>query len=124
MGSMRVLIVSGSRHGADATLIRRAVAGYDFVIHGCARGVDWQTRRACRAAGIRQVTVGAWWDEIGSGAGPERNQEMVDLAVSLRDMGASVEGAAFPGADSFGTYDCVRRMKAAGISCTVTKGTA
>lgn len=118
---MLVKIITGSRHGVDVALVRRAIAGADFVIHGCARGVDWQVRQECRRAGIPQVTVGAWWVAIGVGAGPERNQEMVDLGKLLRDRGAIVEGVALPAADSSGTWDCVRRMKAADFKVEVIK---
>jgi hypothetical protein len=116
---MRVLVVTGSRKHSPEALIRAAVEGYDLVLHGDAPGVDWCTRQQCRKRGIPQLSIGAFWNQIGSGAGPERNQEMVDHAVMLRDMGHSVRAAAFPAYGSTGTRDCMRRLRAAGIETEV-----
>jgi hypothetical protein len=47
----------------------------------------------------------------GAKAGPERNQRMVDLGAGVC--------LGFPGPDSRGTWDCLKRAAEAGIECRV-----
>ncbi len=53
----------------------------------------------------------AMWHRDGRAAGPLRNQRMVDAGAALC--------LAFPAPDSRGTWDCVRRARAAGIDTRI-----
>jgi hypothetical protein len=82
----------------------------DFVVvHGDhKRGVDHLTRRWCESYGVIQDPHPALWWKYGPGAGPKRNQEMVDLGADIC--------LAFPlGREWSGTRDCMARAEAAGI---------
>lgn len=77
-----------------------------ILIHGGARGADAQCNDLGSAWGLQAPEVHrADWDRYGPGAGPIRNQEMVDAGADLL--------IAFPGGR--GTEDCVRRAEVAGI---------
>lgn len=68
--------------------------------------------------GIEVRPFGADWDHFGGAAGPRRNGEMVRTALGLLPP-QQILGLAFPGPRSRGTWDCVRKMKAAHITCDV-----
>lgn len=123
------LLVTGSRHLADRTLVERALdarlpAGPDelIVVHGGAPGADrlakhwaiWQRLMLHRPVFDEEHC--ADWERHGRSAGPRRNQQMVDLGADVC--------VAFPGPDSRGTWDCVRRARAAGIEVVQVTGLA
>ncbi len=109
--AVRVL-VTGSRTWTDRATIKKVLSELPpqcTIIHGgCETGADRIADEVAKELGLRTEVHPARWDEEGRGAGPLRNQRMVD------------EGADFclafrqPG-PSRGTDDCVRRAKAAGI---------
>ena len=116
---MRVL-VTGSRDGMSAAAaswlkerLRGLVAEHDEVtlIEGGAGGVDAQASEIAEALEIRQERHMALWGTYGKAAGPIRNQEMLDSGVDLV--------LAFPGPQSRGTRDMVRRSKSANIPVQV-----
>jgi hypothetical protein len=77
-------------------------------VHGdYKRGADRLTRVWCERYGVIQDPHPAKWTRYGPGAGPKRNQEMVDLGADFC--------LAFPLGVSKGTRDCMRRADAAGI---------
>ena len=76
------------------------------VRHGCARGADTLAGEWARERGIPEQRYLADWQAHGKGAGPRRNQAMLDAA----DVACVV---AFPG--GVGTADMVRRARAAGL---------
>ena len=105
---MRVL-VCGGRNYYKADVIGKALATYapgtHTLVHGGCRGAD---ETAANIAAARRWNVEmhpARWKTLGAGAGPIRNQEMVDSGADLL--------IAFPGGR--GTADCVERAKKAGI---------
>ena len=113
---MRV-VVTGTREGRP-DLVPWLVRFTDkhgipelFVL-GCARGVDAQALRLCHERRWSHAVVFADW-ALGKAAGHQRNQRMVDLAT-VGDW-----CLAFPGGASVGTWDCVRRAKAAGLQVAV-----
>lgn len=120
MAPYRVL-VTGSRSWTDVTAVDRELGalarrivqeGRDIVlVHGAAKGLDMLAAEEARHRGWTVEPHPAEWDRLGSGAGPIRNQEMVDLGADLC--------LAFPTAKSVGTWDCVRRANAAGIRVIV-----
>jgi len=116
---MRIL-VTGSRRWADEdavwmAIVNEARAEPLVIVHGdCPTGAD-----AIAKAGAEwmldtvQEAHPADWSQ-GRGAGPRRNQEMVDLGADLC--------LAFPLGESPGTKDCMRRALAAGIPLHVVTG--
>lgn len=117
MSPYRVLI-TGSRAWNCPDLAYRVLAGLTrkhfpadlLIVHGdCPSGVDAAFARACRESRIAAEPHPADWKAYGRGAGPRRNQEMVDL-------GAGVCLAFHPTLPpASGTADCVRRALKAGI---------
>lgn len=109
--SYRVL-VTGSRDYTDTESMALALAAIQHeersmvLVHGDARGADRAAAHAARSLGWATEAHPADWSR-GRGAGPARNQHMVDLGADLC--------LAFPLPGSRGTWDCVRRAKAAGI---------
>lgn len=66
--------------------------------------------------GIEVKPFPADWITFGNAAGPIRNTEMVNTALSLLPAD-QILGLAFPGPRSRGTWDCVKKMNAAHITC-------
>lgn len=120
---MRVLIC-GSRGWKDPTPINVLIAGLDVlaegrgekltIIHGDARGADRLAGDVARRWGAEVIPVPADWDKYKKGAGPRRNQQMIDeyepeMIYAFRATGKSS-----------GTDDMVERGKAANIPTYVT----
>lgn len=106
------IVVTGGRDFADSALVERALGavhskhGIDLLIQGGARGAD---RLCAEWAWDRKIPVGTYnadWNTYGKGAGPIRNQRMID-------EGKPDAAVAFPGGR--GTADMVRRLETAGI---------
>ena len=109
---MRVL-VTGSRNITDEDFVRRSLVKHIWMhidsynevtlVHGDCKGLDRI------AASIAQNKFGwlvesypAKWDKYGSGAGPLRNQQMVNQGADIC--------IAFPLPGSRGTMDCIERV--------------
>ncbi|HQR18333.1 MAG TPA: SLOG family protein [Gemmatimonadales bacterium] len=110
------ILVTGSREWGDlpsvarelAALRRRVDAGREIVVvHGAAKGLDVTADFAATSLHMTTEPHPADWATHGKGAGPIRNQAMVDLGADVC--------LAFPTKSSVGTWDCVRRANAAGI---------
>jgi hypothetical protein len=71
-------------------------------------GVDVTARQwASIMPGVAVEKYPAEWHRLGKAAGPTRNQAMVDSGADIC--------LAFPGPDSVGTWDCLKRAARAGI---------
>ncbi len=57
----------------------------------------------------------------GPGGGPARNQRMVEAAVETKNRGWQVLVACFPGPQSRGTWDLMRRSKTEGLTVVVVR---
>lgn len=79
----------------------------DCVIHGNARGVDRIGHLWAIKAGIDSEAFQAEWNKYGNGAGPIRNQRMLEI-------GRPNYVVAFPG--GAGTADMVQRARSAGVT--------
>ena len=110
------VLVCGSRHGVDDALLSRVLneIAPSVVIEGGARGVDAQAARWARRHGVGVQEYKADWHRYGRAAGPERNARM--LACSAPEL-----VLAFPGPESRGTWDMVRRARAAGVTVRVVE---
>lgn len=119
MMTTKRLLVTGGRHWVDeetmtaalATAYRDLGGGYIVLVHGAARGADTMAARLWEARGLATEAHPADWDRLRRAAGGIRNQEMVDRGADL--------ALAFPDPKSKGTWDCVRRIEAAGIELRV-----
>lgn len=114
------ILVTGSRHLEDYSLVHRAIAdaaaelgGDAIVVHGAARGADSLADRAARELGVKTEPHSAKWRSEGKAAGPLRNQRMVDLGADVA-LVFLVAGLA-----NVGTKDCWRRAERAGIPVRV-----
>ncbi|UBU10009.1 DUF2493 domain-containing protein [Nonomuraea gerenzanensis] len=118
------LLATGGRDRTDKTRIGAALDDVLrlhpvlTVVHGACypkpergvrpdRSADWLVHLWCERAGVKEETHPADWRRHGRAAGPIRNGEMVALGAD--------EALAFPGAGP-GTYDCMRKASAAGIT--------
>jgi hypothetical protein len=86
------------------------------VIEGEARGADQLCRKEAVLRGIEVLRFPAQWERYGRGAGPIRNQQMLDEGQP--DMVVAFHPDL---ARSKGTADMVKRAEAAGIPCEVIR---
>lgn len=108
---MRVLVCGGRDFNDYALLCEKLDAlnpggRISLIIHGGATGADSLADEWAKATDTPCLRHPAKWRPIGKGAGPLRNQEMLDKWKPQ-------EVVAFPGGR--GTADMVRRAKAANI---------
>lgn len=116
---MKRLLITGTRYGWDEDLLSAGLlVAYRvlepepstepvLLVHGSADGVDSQAAQIWQDLGMPTEGHPAEWDRYGKAAGPMRNAVMVNLGADLC--------AAFPDEKSRGTWDCVRKARAAGI---------
>jgi hypothetical protein len=113
-----VVLATGSRYWSDPGPVRRVIdqmtAG-SVLIHGDGDGKDGNPgldQLAGKLAAARGLTVGGFpanWVKHGKSAGPKRNAAMALFARSIDYC------VAFPLPGSSGTWDMVRKARAAGI---------
>lgn len=115
-GAVRVL-VCGDRNWTDRDAIYNFLAFLtpdNVVIHGGAHGADTIAEEAALARGAKVEEYRAQWNVLGRGAGPVRNQQMLDegkpdLVVAFHDDLTA----------SKGTFDMVQRAGKAGLTVYV-----
>lgn len=99
---MRV-IVTGSRHMADAERVCQVLNQYKItvLVHGaCRTGADKLADEWARSnPGIEIERYPARWERYGDAAGPIRNEHMVKLGADIC--------VAFLASDSRGTKNCI-----------------
>jgi hypothetical protein len=105
--------VCGSRNWTDTDAISVALGWFAdvpnvLVIHGDARGADRLAGAVAKEMGFDVRPFPADWNRHGNGAGPIRNQQMLD-------EGHPDIVLAFPLGMSRGTRDMIRRARKAGI---------
>lgn len=110
MADPYIVLVCGGRTYKDQRKVRDVLDGLvpkpSLIVTGGAQGADWLAVDWATLNGIHSASINALWHTHGNGAGPIRNQTMLDVFnVSLV--------VAFPGGR--GTADMVRRAKAAGV---------
>jgi len=108
------ILVCGGRDYRDTKFICEILDSYlnDYphslsIIEGGASGADhiafqWATRKH-----VPVTTVHADWKRLGKSAGPNRNQQMIDMKPDVV--------LAFPSGTSRGTYDTINRATHADI---------
>jgi len=109
---MESVLVCGGRNYQDQALVFGAldmeneINGIGRIIQGGANGADRIARLWCNSRKVRYDNYPPDWGRFGKGAGPKRNQQMLD-------EGQPTKVFAFPG--DRGTSDMVRRARSAGI---------
>jgi len=116
---MRVL-VCGDRNWIDGALIFEALRVEHFgldtvVVDGAARGADSLGHAAALELGLQTERFPANWTRYGRGAGPIRNQQMLDGGLDL------VMAFHDDLAHSKGTAHMVRIARKAGIAVRVIR---
>jgi hypothetical protein len=107
------VLFSGSRHWDQVAPVRAVISSIpreSTIIHGGAKGLDSLAGALAKAKGLKVEVYEADWSR-GRGAGPERNQEMVDAGADIV--------YAFPVEGSRGTWDLVKRARKAGLPVQV-----
>lgn len=116
---MRVLIC-GNRDYTQNTVIKEFIIeqqktnGNLIIIHGAATGADTIASNAAKSLGIPTESYPAQWDKYGRGAGPIRNQQMLDTKPDL-----VVAFTHKPLSESKGTKDMITRARRAGVKTLV-----
>jgi len=106
------LLVCGGRDYYDYAAVERALdrvhaeIGISLLIHGAARGADTLAEYWAKSRGVETLPFPALWRAYGYGAGPIRNQKMLD-------EGRPDKAVAFPGGP--GTADMIYKARRAGI---------
>lgn len=102
------VLVCGGRDYSDGVTVMRELLKLDptsIIVHGAARGADSIARFIAEDLGFRTEAHPADWKKYGKGAGPVRNQAMLDSGIDLV--------IAFPGGT--GTKDMTTRARKAGV---------
>jgi hypothetical protein len=110
------VLVCGDRNWTNAGVIRARLQRLPspvVIVHGAARGADSMAGEIAQQLGFGVEDHPAKWKLYGRGAGPLRNQAMLDSGVDLvlafhNDLSRSK-----------GTADMVRRARAAGVKVEV-----
>ena len=119
-----ILVITGSRDWTDADRLFRTLDHLTqnldhkklWVYIGGAKGADEMAKQWCFKRSVSCKIFHADWDKHGKGAGPIRNQEMVDAA------GPKAVCIAFHKNQSRGTGDCIARARKAGMKIRIIKG--
>lgn len=145
--AMKTVVVTGSRKWSEPAPLRAALQGADVLIVGdcppdrttrssadslaMSIALRWDvvvqvfaasTARAkfLRNKGIH-VELISDWERDGNSAGPTRNTAIADAARRARLLG-EVHCYAFPQPGSVGTYDCIQKLRSAGLDVDVFRG--
>ena len=110
---MKVL-VCGGRDFDDMALVERTLDAIEVtqIIEGGAKGADALARKWAEARGVTVRTFQPNWKRFGRGAGPKRNQQMLD-------EGKPDLVLAFPGGS--GTKNMMRLAGAANVRVQVVQ---
>lgn len=102
----KVVIACGGRNFGDKELVCLTLdrVNASLVITGGASGADRLAEKWAALRGVPFIVMPALWAGEGAGAGPRRNQRMIDLGLATMLV-------AFPGGR--GTADMIRRAKTA-----------
>ena len=124
---MKACIVTGDRHAEWRHWhedVADAIAGFDVVIHGAAKGIDTIADNVADELVTKVIPMPAPWAEMGNAAGPHRNRCMLNVLLNLKDCGYVVEVLAFHSniEESKGTRNMVAMARGAEVKVTVCKG--
>lgn len=118
---MKVL-VTGSRVYNNYLKMREEIVDSKatILVHGDAKGADKLADLIGKQEGLDVRPYPAQWDRYGKGAGPVRNQQMLDEEHKADEPIDLV--LAFPVAGCKGTWDMIGKAQKAGIKVKVIEG--
>lgn len=109
---MLKILICGTRDREPVELLRKILATFPLdtlVIAGAAKGVDRTAAMVAVGLGLQVQEFPALWDVYGKGAGPIRNQQMLDQGPDI-----VIAFHNDPGLGK-GTRDMVARARKAGV---------
>lgn len=139
------VVVTGTRH-ASRQLTRACIQlaeecekanPWTLLIHGYCDGADLCCSRLWDDRGMPQWVIEAPWNQFRTAfkgkvpfesgtrngrwklAGPVRNAAIAGAVRAMLQAGLEGRGVAFPGAESKGTWDCVKRLREAGLEVEI-----
>ena len=118
---MTRILICGSREWNDFNTIKKYLQTLPkdtVIIHGGCRGTDSIAGYLAKQMGMEVQVYKADWNKQGKGAGPQRNQRMIDegkpdLVVAFHD---DID-------NSKGTLDMVTRAKKSGLEVLLINST-
>lgn len=113
------VLITGGRDWSDEAAVRKELAALpagSILVHGaCPRGADAIADSIARDIGFEIRRYPADWNRHGRAAGMIRNGDMIKAEHPDAD-GCNIQVAfAFPTVSSRGTWDCVRKLRKAGV---------
>lgn len=120
------ILCCGSRYWSDLEMVAKLLTTFPSgttIIHGAQKGADWMSGEIAKQLGYITREYPADWDKFGKGAGPIRNQHMLDFEHKVNDPIRLC--LAFHDDDNLGvgTADMVRRCTANSIPVRVVRST-
>lgn len=118
------ILICGDRNWTDKQRIKEVLRKHlshlsdpneALIIHGAARGADSLGGKVAAELGCRVKTYPALWTRYGKGAGPIRNQHMLDCEHP--DLCLAFHSNI---SESKGTADMLRRCRKAGVPSVLT----
>ncbi len=126
-----IVLVTGDRNWKRMDIIEREFKKLPkdtIIIHGAARGADTLAGFVADKLGMKVMEsekgvkgFPAKWNIYGRGAGPIRNQVMIDKILSYPGVPKKVLAFHNNIAESLGTKDMVTRARKAGLSVEIIK---
>lgn len=117
-----IVIVTGDRHWKDYNIIYRELAKLPpgtIIFHGTAKGADSLADIAGERLGFKIVPFKPEWHIYGRGAGPVRNQKMLDRLLAEDDECKKVLAFHKNLDENLGTKDMVTRARKARIEVEI-----
>ncbi len=117
-----IVIVTGDRHWKDYNIIYRELAKLPpgtTLLHGTAKGADSLADIAGERLGFKIVPFKPEWNIYGRGAGPVRNQKMLNRLLAEEDKHKKVLAFHKNLAESLGTKDMVERARKARVEVEI-----
>ena len=111
------IIITGSRDWCDKDKVRNVLSGLPkntLIIHGGCRGLDTIGGNIAKELGLNVYVFNAEWKKYGNGAGPIRNQQMIDVGMPTRVIAfhENIE-------QSRGTLDMINRARRANLDTKI-----
>ena len=119
------ILITGDRNWDDVETVVSALSTFPsgtILVHGACRGADVTGAAVGEQLGFELRAYPADWDRYGKGAGPVRNQQMIDTEHKPYEPILTCFAFHKDIKNSKGTADMVSRAKKAGIKVVVFEG--
>lgn len=118
------VLVTGDRRWSDITTIVGTLKQFSpgtTIVHGACQGVDNTCAAVAEALGFKVIAYPADWNAHGRGAGPIRNQLMIDTEHTSDEPIHICIAFHNDIIKSKGTKDCIKRALKAGIEVLLVR---